>query len=56
MEAKKPPMPEKKKRGIMEQLWLNYYNDTLYGKGIITEEQRNEMRIKIKSRSESQER
>lgn len=34
----------------MEQLWLTYYNDTLYEQGVITEDERNRMRIKIKSR------
>lgn len=44
---------EQKKQAIIEQLWLTYYNDTLFAKGLITEEQRNKMRIKIKSRSAS---
>lgn len=46
-------MTEQKKQAIIEQLWLTYYNDTLFAKGLITEEQRNKMRIKIKSRSAS---
>ena len=29
----------------IQQLWLTYYNDTLYAKGLITEDQRNRMRI-----------
>ena len=33
-----------------------YYNDTLYAKGLITEDQRNRMRIKIKNRATSMER
>lgn len=49
-------MTEQKKRSIMEQLWLDYYNDTLYEKGVITEEERNKMRIKIKSRARQMER
>ena len=56
MDTKKPPMPEKEKKSVLEQLWLSYYNDTLYAKGIITEEQRNKMRVKIKSRSRDRER
>ncbi|MBQ8188114.1 MAG: hypothetical protein IJ037_14785 [Clostridia bacterium] len=40
-----------KKRAEYERLWLTYYNDTLYAKGIITEEQRNRMRIRIVNRS-----
>ena len=56
MDNNRPPMPEQKKKSVLEQLWLLYYNDTLYEKGVITEEQRNKMRVKIKSRSKGQER
>lgn len=42
---------EQRRRSVMEQLWLTYYNDTLYEKGVITEDERNKMRIKIKSRT-----
>lgn len=49
-------MTEQKKRSIMEQLWLDYYNDTLYEKGVITEDERNKMRIMIKSRARQMER
>ena len=44
---------EQKKQAVLEQLWLTYYNDTLFAKGLITEEQRNKMRLKIKNRSSS---
>ena len=44
---------EHKKQAVLEQLWLTYYNDTLFAKGLITEEQRNKMRLKIKNRSSS---
>lgn len=44
---------QQKNNAIFEQLWLTYFNDTLYAKGIITEEQRNKMRIKIKNRTVS---
>ena len=44
---------QQKNNTIFEQLWLTYFNDTLYAKGIITEEQRNKMRIKIKNRTVS---
>ena len=47
----KPGMTELKKQAVMEQLWLTYYNDTLFAKGLITEEQRNKMRLMIKSRT-----
>ena len=44
-------MAEQKKQAVIEQLWLTYYNDTLFAKGLITEEQRNKMRLMIKSRT-----
>lgn len=44
-------MNEQKKQAIIEQLWLTYYNDTLFAKGIITEEQRNKFRMIIKCRT-----
>lgn len=47
----KQSMNEQKKQAVMEQLWLTYYNDTLFAKGMITEEQRNKMRVMIKSRT-----
>ena len=45
----KPGMTEQKKQAVMEQLWLTYYNDTLFAKGMITEQQRNKLRVKIKT-------
>ena len=53
---KRVPMTEQKKESVLEKLWLSYYNDTLYAKGIITETERNKMRVKIKNRSASMER
>ena len=50
------PMTEQKKESVLEKLWLSYYNDTLYAKGVITEAERNKMRVKIKNRSASMER
>ena len=47
----KAGMTEQKKQAIMEQHWVTYYNDTLFAKGMITEEQRNKMRVMIKSRT-----
>ena len=38
---------------IAEQIWLHYYNDYLFGKGIITEEARNKLGFKIDSRKPS---
>ncbi len=55
-EAKKKAMTEQKKESVLEKLWLTYYNDTLYEKGLITEQQRNKMRVMIKTRASSMER
>lgn len=37
------------KRYLAEQIWLHYYNDYLFGKGIITEDTRNKLKFKIDS-------
>ena len=55
-ENQKKTCSEQKKEATMEQLWLTYFNDTLYEKGIIRETARNKMRIKIKNRTASMER
>ena len=55
-EQTRPPMSEKQKQAILEGLWLTYYNDTLYSEGLITEEERNRMRVKIKARTKARER
>lgn len=44
-------MTTKKSNAVMEQLWLTYFNDSLYAKGVITETERNKMRVNIKRRS-----
>ena len=49
-EKEKPPMSERQKQAVLEQLWLTYYNDTLFAQGVITEDEYNKMRVKIKSR------
>ncbi|MCD7760330.1 MAG: hypothetical protein LUH16_00910 [Clostridiales bacterium] len=46
-------MTEQEKESIIQRLWLTYYNDTLYEKGVITEEERNRMRVAIKTRNTS---
>lgn len=51
MENTHSEISQQRRRSITEQLWLTYYNDTLYEKGVITEDERNKMRIKIKSRT-----
>ena len=49
----KTGMTEGKKQSVLDQLWLTYYNDTLYAKGLITEQERNKMRVKIRNRNSS---
>ena len=50
-EDRKQFMNEQKKQAVIVQLWLTYYNDTLFAKGVITEDQRNKLRVMIKSRT-----
>ena len=50
-EDRKQFMNEQKKQAVIEQLWLTYYNDTLFAKGVITEDQLNKLRVMIKSRT-----
>ena len=38
-DTKKPTMTERQRVSVLEKLWLTYYNDTLYEKGLITEEE-----------------
>ena len=45
-----PKYTEQEKNAIMERLWLTYFNDTLYNRGIITESSYNQMRNWINSR------
>lgn len=49
----KTDMTPQKKQAVIEQLWLTYYNDTLFAKGLITEQQRNAMRLRIGQRTAS---
>lgn len=41
---------EQRRRGAAEQLWLHYYNQTLYEKGLISESERNHMTNSINAR------
>lgn len=40
---------KKKREAVAEELWLIYFNNVLYEKGMITERQRNQMKLKIMS-------
>ena len=41
------------KRTVAEAIWLNYFNQTLFEKGLVTEQQRNKIRLLIKNRTPS---
>ena len=52
-EANACHISEKKKNLIMDELWLTYFNDSLYKNGVITKDEHNRMRVIIKNRSMS---
>lgn len=46
--TKRKTTPEaQRKRELCSRLWLDYYNRTLYEKGLITEREHNRMSLKI---------
>ena len=47
MAKQKTISEEQKKRELGCRLWLDYYNRVLYEKGLITEQERNRMSLKI---------
>ena len=47
MAKQKTTSETQKKRELGSRLWLDYYNRTLYEKGLITEQERNRMSLKI---------
>lgn len=44
---------EAEKLNVVEKMWLNYYNNMLLEKGLITESQHRKMRVSINSRKPS---
>ena len=40
----------REKQAVLEQIWLGYFNQTLFEKGLITERERNVLKLKIESR------
>lgn len=44
---------EQCRREMVEKLWLNYFNDSLFQQGIITEAERNRIKNKIENRKPS---
>ena len=47
MPENKKNWTEGEKQKVIDKLWLNYFNDTLYDKGLISEDDRNRMRNRI---------
>ena len=47
---------QEQKKLMAEKLWLNYFNQTLYEKGFLTEGQRNRLKLMIDSRRPSTQR
>lgn len=44
---------EAKRRSVVEKMWLNYFNNSLLEKGLITETQHRKMKTQISSRKVS---
>lgn len=42
---------EQQRRAVVEKMWLNFYNQTLFEKGLINEKQHKKMTTKINSRN-----
>ena len=38
------------RKQMVEKIWLNYFNQTLFERGVITEAERNKLSLKIESR------
>ena len=38
---------EEQRKRVAKHIWLNYYNEYLFQQGVITEDARNRMKIKI---------
>lgn len=53
MEQKQNLTDEQRRRNVVEKMWLNYYNNTLLEKGMITPEQHRKMKISISTRKPS---
>lgn len=51
--AEKIMTNEQKRIAMAEKLWLNYFNQTLFEQGYITETQRNQLKNIIDSRKPS---
>ena len=41
---------EQRRKSVVEKMWLNYYNNSLLEKGMITQDQHRRMQVQINSR------
>lgn len=53
MAGEKELTAEQRKKDMAELMWLNYFNQTLYEKGLITEAERNKIKNDISRRRPS---
>ena len=53
MAGEKELTAEQRKKDMAELMWLNYFNQTLYEKGLITETERNKIKNDISRRRPS---
>ena len=54
--AENARVKQEQKKLMAEKLWLNYFNQSLYEKGFLTEGQRNRLKLMIDSRKPSAQR
>ena len=43
---------EQRRKVVSEELWLHYFNDTLFAKGVITEKEHLKMNLEISLRTQ----
>ena len=53
MAGEKDVTIEQQKKELAELMWLNYFNQTLFEKGLISENERNKMKNNISRRKPS---
>lgn len=47
---------EQKRKNVVEKMWLNYFNDQLHERGMITDTQYRQMKLQISRRKPSTQR
>lgn len=53
MEQKQNLSNEQQRRNVVEKMWLNYFNNTLLEKGMISPEDHHRMKVYISTRKPS---